>query len=386
MQVFKSYLKILNKKKENILMYIGIFAGVLFGFILPNSNGNEITEYTSMKCSFAVFDYDNSEDSRAFVAYMEDLHTLVSIADDTKETMQDELFIRNVDCIIRIKKGFADGLALSDASSYLEVVAIPGRNKVELFESDIDRYFSYLNAYLAAGYPMADAEQQTVQALAIKTQVTLKDAASNTPNSKRYYFFSYLGWVFIVMIIQGVCPILVLYNRKTLRDRIAVSAYKYSRLTKELLLGTFVTGLGICVVFEIGGILACKGEMLQVSGFGNLLNMLCYMMISLAFAFLVSKLTDNEELFSMIGNIISLGMGFLSGIFVPMEYLGNGVITIAHFLPAYWYVKTVAALDNVSGIPSEAWRYMGIELLFAAAIVMIGIVADKAKHSRLAEE
>ena len=32
MQVFKSYLKILNKKKGHILMYIGIFAGVLFGF------------------------------------------------------------------------------------------------------------------------------------------------------------------------------------------------------------------------------------------------------------------------------------------------------------------------------------------------------------------
>ena len=86
-------------------MYIGIFAGVVFGFILPNNSGNEVAEYTSMKCSFAVFDYDNSEDSRAFTAYMEDLHTLVSIADDTKETMQDELFIRNVDCIIRIKKG-----------------------------------------------------------------------------------------------------------------------------------------------------------------------------------------------------------------------------------------------------------------------------------------
>ncbi len=156
-------------------MYIGIFAGVVFGFILPNNSGNEVAEYTSMKCSFAVFDYDNSEDSRAFTAYMEDLHTLVSIADDdTKETMQDELFIRNVDCIIRIKKGFADGLASGDVSSYLEVVAIPGRNKVELFESDIDRYFSYLNAYLAAGYPMAEAEQQTVQALAIKNTGDVK--------------------------------------------------------------------------------------------------------------------------------------------------------------------------------------------------------------------
>lgn len=49
MQVFKSYFKILNKKKGSMLMYIGIFAGIIFGFILPNSGKTE-DEYKSMKC------------------------------------------------------------------------------------------------------------------------------------------------------------------------------------------------------------------------------------------------------------------------------------------------------------------------------------------------
>ena len=48
MQVFKSYFKILNKKKGSMLMYIGIFAGIIFGFILPNSGKTE-DEYKSMK-------------------------------------------------------------------------------------------------------------------------------------------------------------------------------------------------------------------------------------------------------------------------------------------------------------------------------------------------
>ena len=47
MQVFKSYFKILNKKKGSMLMYIGIFAGIIFGFILPNSGKTE-DEYKSM--------------------------------------------------------------------------------------------------------------------------------------------------------------------------------------------------------------------------------------------------------------------------------------------------------------------------------------------------
>ena len=41
-------------------MYIGIFAGIIFGFILPNSGKTE-DEYKSMKCKFAWFDYDQQK-------------------------------------------------------------------------------------------------------------------------------------------------------------------------------------------------------------------------------------------------------------------------------------------------------------------------------------
>ena len=37
------------------------------------------------------------------------------------------------------------------------------------------------------------------------------------------------------------------------------------------------------------------------------------MFVAMALAFLASKIARNEEGFSMIGNIVSLGMAFLSG-------------------------------------------------------------------------
>ena len=107
------------------------------------------------------------------------------------------------------------------------------------------------------------------------------------------------------------------------------------------------------------------------------------MFVAMALAFLASKIVRNEEGFSMIGNIVSLGMAFLSGIFVPVEFLGEGVIKLAHFLPAYWYVKVVDLLDYEAKIPSEAFIYMGIELLFSAAIITIAIVIDRARNHRL---
>ena len=101
-----------------------------------------------------------------------------------------------------------------------------------------------------------------------------------------------------------------------------------------LLLGTIVTGFLGCAVFAVGGCFVFRKEMFTAAGLGNLLNMVCYMFVAMALAFLASKIVRNEEGFSMIGNIVSLGMAFLSGIFVPMEFLGAGVIKLAHFLPA----------------------------------------------------
>lgn len=50
---------------------------------------------------------------------------------------------------------------------------------------------------------------------------------------------------------------------------------------------------------------------------------------------------------------------------------------------AYWYVKVVDLLDYEAKIPSEAFVYMGIELLFSAAIITIAIVIDRARNHRL---
>lgn len=365
-----------------MLMYIGIFAGIIFGFILPNADKTE-DEYKSMKCKFAWFDYDQTAESEELFSYLDQAHKHVELKTDTTEAMQDSLFNRNTDCIVRIKKGYADHLDKEDLSDYIEIIAIPNRSKVELFESDVNKYISYLNAYFAAGYDRVEAAAQVNELFQTRTNVTMTTEDHGGKHSTRYTFFSYLGWILVVMMIEGVSPVLIVYDKKELRERIASSAYKYSNMTKEILLGTIVTGFLGCTVFAVGGCFVFGKEMFTAAGFGNLLNMVCYMFVAMALAFLASKIAKNEEAFSMIGNIVSLGMAFLSGIFVPMEFLGEGVVKLAHFLPAYWYVRVVDLLDYATKIPSEAYLYMGIELLFAAAIITIAIVIDRAKNHRL---
>ena len=63
MQVFKSYFKILNRHMGQMIMYLSIFIGVMVVLTATRTNKAE-GDYEAIKPKFAVFDYDNSSESR----------------------------------------------------------------------------------------------------------------------------------------------------------------------------------------------------------------------------------------------------------------------------------------------------------------------------------
>lgn len=388
MQVFKLYFKILKRHKGQMIMYIGIFVGLLFGIIIPNAVKNDASKFEDSKCKYAIFDYDNTELSEAVQSYLENKHTLVKIGDDEMETIQDELYERNVGCVVRIKEGFGDVFTDKSAvgsqdkiKDYLEIYAIPDANKTQLFEQNINSYSATLYTYVNAGFGLSEAIEKTNDAENIAVNVSLPEGGEVESQSPFIYMAQYLGWIFIAMCIVGVAPVLTVFDRKEIRDRIGCSSYKFSRINVETLAGVIVTGVGICGIFVLVALIGMKEELLCFTGFLQVCNMLCYMMVALAFTYLISRITAKPDVISVMGNIISLGMSFLCGVFVPMELLSDTVIKIAHFLPAYWYVSAIDAIKNYSvGDMPTILSYMGIELLFAAAIVVVAIVVYRNKR------
>lgn len=388
MQVFKLYFKILKRHKGQMIMYIGIFVGLLFGIIIPNAVKNDASKFEDSKCKYAIFDYDNSELSEAVQSYLENKHTLVKIDDDEMETIQDELYERNVGCVVRIKEGFGDVFTDKNNSGsqdkikdYLEIYAIPDANKTQLFEQNINSYSATLYTYVNAGFGLSEAIDKANEAEEISVDVTLPEGGEVESQSPFIYMAQYLGWIFIAMCIVGVAPVLTVFDRKEIRDRIGCSSYKFSRINIETLAGVMVTGVGICGVFVLVALLGMREELLCFTGFLHVCNMFCYMMVALSLTYLISRITAKPDVISVMGNIISLGMSFLCGVFVPMELLSDTVIKIAHFLPAYWFVSAIDAIKNYSvGDMPTILSYMGIELLFAAAIVVVAIVVYRNKR------
>ena len=83
-------------------------------------------------------------------------------------------------------------------------------------------------------------------------------------------------------------------------------------------------------------------------------------------------------------NVVALGSSFLCGAFVPMSFLPDAVIKIAHILPTYYYISTNEAISSLEVINFETMTpsltNMGILLRFSALFIIITNVVSKKKR------
>ena len=87
----------------------------------------------------------------------------------------------------------------------------------------------------------------------------------------------------------------------------------------------------------------------------------------------------------MINNILTLGMSFLCGIFIPQQMLGKGVLAFSKFLPLYWYIKNNDLISGFGGEPftMHAYRtHLGILVLYGIALFSLALAISKYKSLR----
>ncbi len=153
-------------------------------------------------------------------------------------------------------------------------------------------------------------------------------------------------------------------------------------MNMELYTAMVITEIGFCFCYFIVVLLGMRDfQLFSFQGMLYCLNTLCFMVVTLGIVFLIGQMVKKVPALNMISNIIALGMSFLCGIFVPLEYLGEGLVKVAHFLPAYWYITSAVEIDSYTAGKElgELWQGLGIQLLFGVAFVCAGLAYSKAK-------
>ena len=114
------------------------------------------------------------------------------------------------------------------------------------------------------------------------------------------------------------------------------------------------------------------------------INSLIFTFCATTIAFCLGNVVNNKNAINGIVNVIALGSSFLCGAFVPLRWLPSSVLTIAKFLPTYYYVKTNESLTSL-----EVFNFdnlipliinMGIVLLFSIVFVVLSNIISNKKR------
>ncbi len=389
MQIMKAFFKSLNYKKISILLYFVIFLiiAVMLGI---NGQSTDTEAFKSENIKVYVVDKDNSVLSNAVIKYLKETEDYTELNTEDMEELKDDSSFGVINFAMIIPKGYEEDLLNGNTENKPEYVRYTQSSSGYLMENMINAFIKSYYIYSKCGMTSEAAAEKTLASATNDTNVNMyknvkSDYSSLLNRPGITYFFKFEPYTVLMMIIIGICYVMLEFNKKDIAKRINCSSLSYIRKNMQIVLAYIITGSGIWLLYMILACILYNGG----SGFDNILfygiNSYVITMVGLAMAYLISNLINNENVINMIANIVILGMSFISGIFVQQSLMSKPVLTAAHFLPTYWYVKASDIIFSGEVRAADAgkfWFCIFMQVLFAVGIMAVGMAVSRIKSGR----
>lgn len=390
MTVFKGYLMVIRKNLNMILMYVAIFAGISIMIMQTVQGSGMVEDFTAIRLDVAVIDRDDTVLSRTFQKLMEREHNVTEIKDDA-QTIQEALYYKEIDYVLVIPEGAQDAFA-ADAGKADVVQSITDPDSTMSFyvDSQVNSLLNQIRTYQAGGFSFERACESALALGEKEADITLMDINGNAGIRPKYnYFFAYMPYAFLGAAVMTLSIVILEYKKRDIRRRMQSCCVPFLHQNLAMIGAFLVVGAMIWAGCILMSVVVCKGAVFGDANVGYyLLNSSSCMLVALSLGYLTGMISNGPAELSGFSNVISLGLCFLGGIFVPLEMLGDGVKKVAQFLPTYWYSKINGILGDFTVLGSEQQSIIRkgllIQVLFAAACFAVTIMVRR--HTLQEEE
>lgn len=378
MQVFKAFLQVLKRKLPTALIYISVFLAIAIPMAV---NGSKEKVFEAEKLNICIFDEDGTPESHALTDFIRQQHKLVTIAND-RRAITDALYYETADYVLVIENGYAGKLQSGETDDLFSSYQMHDSYSVVLVQQMLDRYITTIQAYQAGGAELTDAIADAADVITEETEVRYAEKQDTSVlSSFSAAYFSYMSYVLISVIISVLCPVLLTMNRRNIRFRTNCSCIHPNAYTMQIFAGGTLFVLVVWALFTVTGILL-NGGMFRGAAWLVIPNSLLYALICTGIAVFVAELSVSTNTVNLITQVLGLGMSFLCGVFVNQSLLGDELLAVARFLPAYWYVRLINMLQgSVPYDTSEAAMCLLIELGFSVMLMLISLLVSRQKVS-----
>ncbi len=384
MTVFKGNMIIIKRNLGLGVMYLAIF---LFIAILAG-NGQKTQEAPSfdvVSTTLGIVDLDQSVASTKVSEFLDATNTVIYYEND-KEVLTEALYYEEVSTILVIPEGFEE--ACKEGNAVVDITKAVNSTVGIYVDMDVNNYINLAESYLAAGFHVEEAMQYAFENSQIVSNVEIIDVGDEREQVPSYnYFFRFAPYVYLSVLIFMLGNILLPKNQRDMKQRLKCAAVSENRQNLETFLAFAIIGVILFLVFGIIAALLFGSDFLNENMMVYyMLNSFVFMIVSLCVAFLIAHIAKGQEALSGLANVVSLGMSFLGGVFVPLYFLGEQVLKVSKFLPTYWYETNVSMLgqfevlteDNLSKFVNGLFAQLAI----AAVCVTFAFLLNRRKEVR----
>lgn len=376
MTVFRYYFKLVKSFLPVILMYTVIFT--LFG-VVATATGKTTSQFEMSEVKFIVHNMDTeSRYTKAFIDYLKEYGTLIKVKNE-----EDALFYREVDSILTIPKGFGDSILNSNPLE-LSRKSVPDSANVAYFDLLINRYLQLSETYVKSGF--TEEEILTIidddMKLHTKTSLIHKEQDDLIAPAAFYNFSNYTILAICIFVVGITMNI---FYHSNIKKRNFASPISHRKINIQLFLGNSILVFLVWLLYVCISIVLYGMTMFTQQGILLIINAFLFSTVALALGFFIGILVKDKEAQNGIVNVLALGSSFICGAFVPQDFLGSGVLKMAHLLPSYWFIKNNNEIILLSNFTRETLQpiliRMGVLILFTTILFIIAnLVSKKTIH------
>lgn len=379
MTVFKTFLKILNKNKAIIILYTAFLIG-FGGFNMQTSD--QSTDFVASKPDIMIINHDKEEGiTKDFIKYITDNSNIVELKNE-EEAINDGLFYRDVNYVIYIPENYNEDF-MNGKNPEIDIKST-GDYQSSFAEMLLSRYVKVANIYQKSIKDEDELIHKINETLSLQTEVTITSKLDTASLSKAAFYYNFASYSILACLVYVICLILSSFKEQKIQKRTIISSTDYKKHNRQLLLSNGLFSVVLWGVYVGLSFVLLGDVMFSSQGLIFLLNSFVFTMCATTIALLIGNLVSNKNAINGIVNVIALGSSFLCGAFVPMEWLPESVLKVAHILPSYYYISTNEALRTLEVVNLETMKPMITNMVvilgFAIVFVILTNIISKKKQ------
>lgn len=379
MTVFKTFLKVLNKSKMPIILYTVIL--VFFGAFNMQTSENS-TNFVASKPDILIINKDKEEGiTKNLIGYIKENSNIKEI-ENNEQAINDALFYRDVNYIIYIPENYREEF-LKGENPEIEIKST-GDYQASLAEMMLERYIKIANTYEGNTENEEELINNINEALSKQTEIQITSKLDTDNLNKASFFFNFANYSILAGCVYVICLILSSFKEEKIAKRTIISSMNYRKYNLQLLISNSLFAIILWIFYVLLSFILIGDIMFTTHGLIYILNSFIFTICAVTIAFLIGNLVRNKNAINGIINVVALGSSFLCGAFVPLEWLPDTVIKIAHILPSYYYINSNDMIKQLEIVNFETIKpiliNMGIILIFTIIFMIATNIVSKHKR------